>query len=281
MQGNRALFIFSLLLFGMIGKATAQNPWQQSKGEILLSPYFSNYRATAFRNRSGEKIDFAQDGQFTNYNPRMYFSLPIKDYKVNLFGSLPYFFNQYKDNSKDQRNTDFGDIELGLRFHVKQLKNHYLMASVTTFIPAYTNNRLPYAGFGRFGVEGRVHLTGNSPWMGESNNFHKVEVGYRYFFPSDPGQIRVFASQGIRVTKKVVLLGELEGLFSFSDDSEFFENNLQLVSDFTMVKASINLGYEFTPKFSMYGGVFQDILNRNSGIGSGFQVFSVIRIASK
>jgi hypothetical protein len=83
------------------------------------------------------------------------------------------------------------------------------------------------------------------------------------------------------VTQKVVLLGELEGLFSFSNESEFFENNLQLVSDFTMVKASINLGYEFTPKFSMYGGIFHDILNRNSGIGSGFQVFSVIRIASR
>lgn len=281
MRGEKALIILNLLLLGLAGELVAQNPWQQGKGEALLSPYFSHYRATSFRNRSAEKIDFEENGQFTNYNPRMYFSLPVKDYRINLFGSLPYFFNQYQDDSKNQENSDFGDIELGLRFHITQFKNHYLTASVTTFIPAYTNNRLPFAGFDRFGLEGRIHLMGNSPWMGETNNFQKVELGYRYFFPSDPGQIRVLASQGYRVTPKVVLLGELEGLFSFSDDSEFFENNLQQVSDFTMIKASINLGYEFTPKFSLYGGVFHDLLNRNSGIGSGFQVFSVIRISSK
>ncbi|MFT4855717.1 MAG: hypothetical protein ACI9UV_000511 [Algoriphagus sp.] len=281
MRGDKTLFILSFLLFFQIGAGFSQNPWQQGKGEILLSPYLSHYSASAFRNRSGEKIDFDQNGQFSNYNPRMYFSLPLKDYKINLFGSLPYFFNQNKDNTADQKNSDFGDIKIGLRFHLKQLGDHYLMASVATFIPAYDNNQLPYAGFDRFGLEGRLILSGNSPWEGKSNNFHKLELGYRYFFPSDPGQIRVFASQGVYFFKKAVILGELDGIFSFSNDSDFFENNLQLVSDFRMVKASINLGYEFTPKFSLYSGVFHDILNRNSGIGSGFQVFTVIRIASK
>lgn len=191
------------------------------------------------------------------------------------------FFQPKWRRYRRSKNSDFGDIKIGLRFHLKQLGDHYLMASVATFIPAYDNNQLPYAGFDRFGLEGRLILAGNSPQEGKSNNFHKLELSYRYFFPSDPGQIRVFASQGVYFFKKAVILGELDGIFSFSNDSDFFENNLQMVSDFRMVKASINLGYEFTPKFSLYSGVFHDILNRNSGIGSGFQVFTVIRIASK
>jgi len=268
-----------ILTLGISFTAFGQNPWQQDKGEFLLSPYLSHYKATSFRDRSGEKIAFDDEGKFQNYNPRLYFSMPIKGYKINLFGSIPLFFNSYEDQNLKQKNTDLGDIELGLRFHLDKLKNHYLMGSVTSFIPAYANVQLPFAGYGRFGLEGRLILAGNSPWMGEYNNFQKIELAYRYFFPSDPGQIRVFLSQGIRLIGKTVLLGEIEGIFSFSNDSDFFEDNLQQVSDFTMVKTSLNLGYEFTPKFSIYGGIFHDILNRNSGIGSGFQIFSVYRIA--
>ncbi|MCH7412505.1 hypothetical protein MM213_03335 [Belliella sp. R4-6] len=281
MLGNRK-FNFLILVFVFLSSTSfAQNPWQQDKGEFLLSPYLSHYSATAFRNRDGDKIDFENQGQFVNYNPRIYFSLPLNGYKVNLFGSLPWFFNQYEDDNLRQQNRDLGDIELGARFHLGKVKMHYLMASVTTFIPAYNNNQLPYTGFGRFGMEGRMILSGNSPWIGESNNFHKIELGYRYFFPSDPGQIRVFSSKGIRIIDKFVLLGEIDAIFSFSNDSDFFENNLQLVSDFSVIKATANIGYEFTPKFSLYGGLFHDVLNRNSGIGSGFQIFSVIRFDKK
>ncbi|MCH7408895.1 hypothetical protein MM239_05780 [Belliella sp. DSM 111904] len=281
MQENKLCCLIILLMLVGIAQSYAQNPWQQDKGEALISPFVSHYRATAFRSRDGEKIPFQDQGLFTNYNPRMYFSLPLNGYKVNFFGSIPLFINRFDDTQQRQRNVDLGDLELGARFHLRQMKNHYLMGALTAFIPAYQNNNLPYAGFGRFGMEGRLILAGNSPWLGESNNFHKVEGAFRQFFPGGPSQIRLFSSQGIRFAPKTVLLGEIDGMFSFSRESQFFENNLQLVSDFTMVKASLNIGYEFTPEFSLYGGLFHDILNRNSGIGSGFQVFSVIRMKSK
>lgn len=278
MRELKFILIALFLTAGLFFPAFGQNPWQQDKGEFLISPYLSRYQATSYRDRSGEKIQFDNDGKFQNFNPRLYLSMPIKGYKINLFASLPLLFNSYTEGDQKQQNTDLGDIELGLRFHLANLEDHFLMASVTTFIPAYSNNQLPFAGYGRFGFEGRLIMAGNSPWMGEYNNFHKIELGYRYFFPSDPGQVRFFLSHGIRFMDNIVLLGEVDGLFSFSNDSDFFENNLQLVSDFTMVKASINLGYEFNPAFSIYGGIFHDILNRNSGIGSGFQIFSVFRL---
>ncbi|UJP65493.1 hypothetical protein [Mongoliitalea daihaiensis] len=281
MHANKIIGAFLLVLLFPLQDSYAQNPWQQDKGEFLLSPFVSHYRASSFRTRNGEQIPFNDNGLFQNYNPRLYFSLPLNGYKLNLFGSLPLFVNQFEDTQQNQRNVDLGDIELGARFHVKQMKNHFLMGAFTAFIPAYQNNRLPYAGFGRFGLEGRIIVAGNSPWLGESNNFHKIEAALRQFIPNGPTQIRVFASEGYRIRPKIVLLGEIDGLFSFSDESEFFENNLQLVSDFTMVKASLNLGYEFTPEFALYAGVFHDILNRNSGIGSGFQIFSIVRLKSK
>lgn len=281
MRENKIYWLIASFILLTSLDGFSQNPWQQDRGEALISPFVSHYRASAFRTRDGERVPFQDQGLFTNYNPRVYFSLPVDGYKINFFGSIPLFVNRFDDTQQQQRNVDFGEIELGARFHLKQMKNHYLMGAFTAFVPAYQNNNLPYAGFGRFGMEGRLILAGNSPWMGVSNNFHKLEGAFRQFFPGGPSQIRIYSSQGYRIAPKIVLLGEIDGIFSFSDESEFFENNLQLVSDFTMVKAAINFGYEFTPDFAIYGGIFHDVLNRNSGIGSGFQLFSVIRLKSK
>lgn len=277
MRGHNLLFLI-LIFLSVNLPCHAQNPWQQDKGEFLLSPFLSNYRATAYRDRSGQRINFTDQGQFSNVNPRLYFSMPIKNYKVNLFGTVPLFFNQYRDDNQTQKNTDWGELELGARVHLSQLKNNYLLGAVTAFFPVYSNDKVPFTGYDRFGLEGRLMLYGNAPWLGSSNNFHKLEAGVRYFFPDDPLQLRIYASEGIRFGGKWVALGELDCIFSTSENSEFFEGNLQLVSDFSMVKAAMNLGYEFTPDLALYGGLFHDIYNRNSGIGSGFQLFSVIKL---
>lgn len=254
------------------------NPWQQKKGELLLSPFVSHYRATSFRDSDGNRQDFNNNGKFTNYNPRLYFSLALNDTKLNLFGSIPFFSNRYQDDENSLSNTDFGDIELGLRFNLANWGENYLMGAVIGYFPAYSNNQLPFASFERYGIEPRLILGGTSKWLGEFNNFHKIELGLRYFFPKDPIQFRLLLTEGYNLTNKLLLLGEVDVLMSYSEESQFFEENLQLVSDFKMIKASINLGYRFSEKVEVYGGLFHDLYNRNIAVGSGFQLFGVIRI---
>ncbi|MFD2825310.1 hypothetical protein ACFSYG_02405 [Leeuwenhoekiella polynyae] len=254
------------------------NPWQQAKGEILISPYISHYVADSYRNSRGTKINFADNGRYSNFNPRVFIAAPLISEKVNLIASIPYFFNKYETNSEFNTNTDFGDIELGLRFHLAKLKNNYLLGSLIGYIPGYENTSPPFAGYDLFALESRLALVGNLPFLGEYNNFHKVELGFRYFFPNDPAQLRFLLSEGYRITSKLVLLGELEGMFSFSENEAFFNTNLQAVADYKMIKASGNMGYEFTPDVALYGGFFHDIYNRNAAIGRGFQLFSVIKI---
>ncbi len=254
------------------------NPWQQAKGEILISPFVSHYVADSYRNAQGTKIDFADNGRYSNYNPRVFIAAPLFSERVNLIASIPYFFNKYETDSGMDTNADFGDIELGLRFHLSKLKNNYLLGSVIGYLPAYQNSRPPFAGYDLFALETRLALVGSLPFLGDYTNFHKVELGFRYFFPNDPAQIRFLLSEGYRITKSVVVLGELEGMFSFSQNEEFFNTNLQAVADYHMIKASLNLGYEFTPDFALYGGLFHDVYNRNAAIGRGFQLFSVIKI---
>lgn len=254
------------------------NPWQQASGEILLSPFISHYVATSFRNSQGDKTDFANDGTYSNYNPRLYIAAPLFGEKLNVIASIPYFTNTYEDENVKNDNDDFGDIELGLRLHLAKFEDNYLMASLIGYIPVYSNNKAPFAGYDLFALESRLIFAGTSKMLGDYNNFHKIEIGVRYFFPDDPIQFRFLISEGYNISEKVILLGEIEGMFSNSGREEFFENNLQAVADFKMIKASLNLGYEFSDTFSLYGGLFHDILNRNSAVGHGFQAFAVIRL---
>lgn len=254
------------------------NPWQQNKGEVLLVPFVSHYRADSFRDSNGNRQAFTNNGEFTNYNPRLYFSTSLKQTKLNLFGSLPFFTNKFSDDLTTDTNTDFGDLELGIRFNLANWGENYLMGAVIGYLPAYSNNSDPVAGFQLFGVEPRLILAGTSKLIGEYNNFYKAEFGVRYFVPSDPLQFRILLSQGYNLTNKLIALGELDAMFSYSNDADFFENNLQLVADFKMVKATFNLGYKFSKNFELFGGVFHDVFNRNIAIGSGFQAFAVIRL---
>ncbi|OEY71349.1 hypothetical protein [Salegentibacter salarius] len=254
------------------------NPWQQTSGEILLSPYVSRYIATSYRNSVGDKIRFNKDGKFSNYNPRLFIAAPLFGEKVNIIGSIPFFTNTYEDNNVSNTNSDLGDIELGLKFHLAKFKDNYLMASLISYIPLYSNNATPFVGYDLFALETRVIFAGTLKLLGEYNNFHKIEVGLRYFFPEDPVQFRFLISEGYNLSKKTILLGEIEGMFSGSDRDEFFRNNLQAVADFKMIKASLNLGYEFSNNFTLYGGLFSDVYNSNSAIGRGFQTFAVIRL---
>ena len=255
------------------------NPWQQSDGEILIATFVNYYTAGSFRDSNGNKSDFANNGKFTNSNPRVYVAYPLLSHKINIVASIPYFLNRSKNDDFNDTNSDFGDIEFGFKFHLANFKYNYLMASAVSIIPAYENNKgnEPFTGFEQFGVESRLILAGTLNHFGDYSDFHKVEIGLRHFF-NDPTQIRFLISEGFNISDEFQVIGELDGIFSFSDKDDFFQQNLQLVSEFNVIKASINLGYNFSESFAIYTGLFQDVYNRNSAIGRGIQFSTVIKV---
>ena len=69
----------------------------------------------------------------------MFVAYPLLSHKINIVTSIPYFLNRYKDDVNNDTNSNFGDIELGFKFHLANFKYNYLMASAVSIIPAYEN----------------------------------------------------------------------------------------------------------------------------------------------
>lgn len=270
--------ILILLILHCTGLCYAQNSWLQGKGETLLSTSISHYFTDSQRDQNNVKSNFNNNGFYENYVTKIYVSTALIANKLNLIGNIPFVASTYKDDFTNNINNELGDAEIGVRFHLKNVgKHHYLIGIVNTVIPLYNNNKEPFIGFGKFGAEIKLNISGNSKWMGINDNFHQLEVGIRNFF-GGPFQYRLFASQGYRITEKVTLLGDVDMLISKGDDSSITQNNIQIISDFDFIKASLNVGYKIAPNFELFAGGFRDIYNRNIAVGLGWQVFGIIKL---
>lgn len=275
---NTKIF-FILFLSIQCFSQSVDNPWQQKKGEILISPAVGYYFTDSSADSNGTAEKFGGNGSYYNINPRVYFSSGLGGNNWNIFGSIPFLIAEYESDNEKQENSSFGEIEIGVRKHLTKIKEHYLMGSLSAFIPAYKNKQTPYVGFEKYSIEGRLRLAGSFTWLGQYKNYHTAEIGARVFTSADPVQLTLFLSQGYKITPKITILGEFNLNVSMSDNGTINANNgIPLNSKYDLAKLAINVGYNFTDRFGIYVGAFHDVWNRNIAIGKGVQIFSIIRL---
>jgi len=270
--------IFLLVLFLQTLISFGQNPWLQSKGDLLFSPSVTHYYTDTKRDENGNKSDFDNNGYYKNNVYKIYFATSLISNKLDLVGNIPYVTSTYSDDFNLNENNELGDLELGLKMHLKKVGEfHYLMGSLTSIIPMYSNDAEPFIGFGKYGTELKINISGNSKWMGVNDNFHQLEFGVKQFF-GGPTQFKLYGSQGYRITKKFLALADIDIFLSRGDDFTVSQENVQITPDFDIVKTTLSFGYEFTPNFALYAGGFSDLWNRNVSIGKGWQIFTVIKL---
>ncbi len=257
----------------------SQNPWLQGKGDVLLSPSVTHYYTDTNSDNSSNKSDFSNNGFYKNYVYKLYFATSLISNKLSLIGNIPYVKSTYGDDFTLDNNNELGDVELGVKMHLKKIgEYHYLMGSLTTIIPMYSNDVGPFVGFDKFGTELKVNISGNSKWMGINDNFHQLEFGIKKFFDGGPYQFKLYGSQAYRLTDKFLVMGDVEVLLSRGDDFTVSQENIRITPDFDILKTTLNFGYEFSPNFALYAGGFSDLWNRNISVGKGWQIFSVIKL---
>ena len=271
--------ILILFLFLNTCICYSQNPWLQGKGDVLLSPSVTHYYTDTNSDNSSNKSDFNNNGFYKNYVYKLYFSTSLISNKLSLIGNIPYIKSTYGDDFILDNNNELGDLELGIKMHLKKIgEYHYLMGSLTTIVPMYSNDVGPFVGFDKFGTELKVNISGNSKWMGINDNFHQLEFGIKKFFDGGPYQFKLYGSQAYRFTDKFLVMGDVEVLLSRGDDFTVSQENVKITPDFDILKTTLNFGYEFSPNFALYAGGFSDLWNRNISVGKGWQIFSVIKL---
>jgi len=264
-----------ICLMFITGHALASG-FPMRKGKALLSPYLSYFAAHAYRDLSGNKISYGNNGKFSSVTAQLYLEYGLTD-KLDLVAKLPLSAAQYKDDLQRNSNTTLTDLELGLKYNLIQFNQdrYFFSTQAMAYIPMYSNNKMPFAGYGQFGTEFKLLLSG-SP---SDKSYFNVETGYRQYFGNNAGnvgQITYLATSGLYIGKNNQLMGELNGVSSFKS-SQFNPTNLAYNTQFTFVKASFGVGQRVVKDSWIFAGIFHDVLNRNSGIGEGFSLTGIIR----
>lgn len=273
--------VLSLLLAGFLLPVfpipSFAGGWPTGKGKWLLVPYANYYLARRYWDPSGHFRAYPYNGRFESPSFRVYYEYGITG-RLDLVGTVPLLQNHYKDQVTDQSNTSLGDLQIGPRFNILNIRNqHFISLQNQEIIPAYRIGRLPYNGFGEFGTELRLIYSGSQ--YKHLQYYYDLEAGIRQYFGNTPiTQAEYQATLGYYLTAKNQLSLELDGLYSFHNSPAFQPTNPAENTRFRYTKVSLTYGRQISPKVWLDLGVFHDLAGRRIGQGTGVFLFSVIKL---
>ena len=111
-------------------------------------------------------------------------------------------------------------------------------------------------------------------------SYFNAEAGFRrYFDDKGPNQIVYSLTVGspLDKRKKHQISADIGGVTSHSANETITPINPNLVYDGYYIKGSVNYGYKFTNKLSLFGSAFTTVAGRNAAQGSGFALFAIFK----
>lgn len=220
---------------------------------------------------------FDNNGKFSSNFFSLYFGYGLSR-KVDIFVSLPFVSNTYKEDNLIESNSGFGDMNIGLTYYIEHFDySKYLSFSTAIIAPLYTNNVKPYIGYAEYGVEGKLNFSGYSK-AGLKNTYYDIQFGARRY-NSHLGPTQVFATGlfGFPTGYKTGVNFQVEWLKSFSNDKSFNPIDLQLSRDFTYLKGGINFSYRISPNMSLYFNGYSFLMGKNTGKSAGASVSTIFK----
>jgi len=265
---------------------TCQNAfagWPIGKYRSIVVPSFNYYTAKDTWDKSGNKVKGVNGSGFTSYAAGLYVGYGLSR-KLDLLVNVLVPFQSSKSVSTagvvtPQSSSGFGDMQVGLNYALVNFNyTGYLSVQASGIIPLYKNtNRDIALGYGAYGSE--VKLT----YSGGINNklikgYFNLETGYRRYFDVDGPNVLIYSgSIGKSLPGRNQISIEIGGQWA-SSNNKTFSQNLSVNRDFAFTKGALNLGHTFTRRFSVFANGFYTLVGRNSGIGYGGALQTVIKI---
>lgn len=273
---HRAACIFVYLLFALAllqAAATASHAgaWTQKKNSfydrIAVNYYFADHDFDA----DGDRVDFAADGEFTDYNLSNYLEYGLTD-ELTVLNSVAYKRIQSDSDLREDTTWGIGDIDLGLRYKLLENKIGIFSVQGLAKIPeAYDEEeRLPL-GNGQYDLEGKI-LYGRSLWplLPGYTNF---EFGYRWRNQAPSDEIRYLVELGVDLSKKVYSRAKLDGTYSLDNgEKRDGSGNPTTTNNFDIGKLDLTVGYKIAPAWGLEAAYTPALYGQNTAAGATYTV---------
>lgn len=256
------------MMFGLSDIPAGASAWSRKPGEGLGIITYRYYQTDKSFTENGSLITNDNGGKFKQHEANLYieYGLP-KDF--TLIGN---FFLQHvtsSDNFGSQSNFGFSQQEVGVRWQFShgiaqalQFKFGFPGGYSTHSQPALTNDQCDFE---------LMYFIGDSFNVANRKAFWSLGGGYRLRTGAPADQLRWLATAGYTLSPKVEVFGQLEGIHGLGNGREQKVDNVTITTDYTLLKASVNLAYHFNDRWTASAGPFIHYYGKNTGGGGGVQ----------
>ncbi|WP_027715466.1 hypothetical protein [Desulfuromonas sp. TF] len=243
--------------------------WTQKKHHLYDRLAFNYYFADRNFDRDGDRVDFANDGEFTDYNLSNYFEYGLTD-SLTVLGSLTYKRIEKDDDLRRDTTWGVGDIELGLRRRL--VENPIGVFSVQTLVKipeTYDEDDPLPLGNGQYDVEGKL-LYGRSLWP-LLPGYTNLELGYRWRDEDPSDEIRYLVEVGFDLSPKVFTRAKLDGIFSVDNGRRRDSSgNPTTTNNFDLAKLDLTVGYKLTKAWGIEAAWTPAVYGQNTAAGATY-----------
>lgn len=254
---------------GIAAPLALASPWTQltGHGQIIFSAsYFQTSRQF---DGFGHTVSFGSNGYFrqVQLNPYLEYGITSKTtVVVNTFIPLLGFRNDFGRAVS----AGWGDTEIGIRHRLTRLESPWVFSlQGTVLFPAYSEKRDPPPGNHNIDLEARL-LLGRSYQFSRVKRtvYWGVETAYRYRNGPPGDEVRLDATVGVDVCRRLALMQQfygIKGLRNGAPASAITNPNAQ--SDFDLYKLQSSVVLRLNKRIRLQMGWIDTLAGRNTGRG--------------
>lgn len=264
---GRFLLVPAMLVLSAI--SSWAGAWTQKQGHLYDRLAVNYYFADRNFDSDGDRVDFANDGEFTDYNLSNYLEYGLTD-TLTVLNSVAYKRIQSDDDLREETTWGIGDIDLGLRYKLLENKAGIFSVQGLAKIPeAYDeDDRLPL-GNGQYDLEAKL-LYGRSLWP-VIPGYTNVELGYRWRDQAPSDEIRYLVEFGVDLSKDFYTRAKLDGIYSLDNGSRRDDSgNPTTTNNFDLGKLDLTVGYKLTPAWGVEVAYTPAIYGQNTAAGATY-----------
>lgn len=242
--------------------------WSMPEGNLYSRFAFNYYTADQNFNDDGDRKDFSNHGDFTDFNESLYVEYGVSK-NLTLVSSLVYKHLHYEDDTIDSKTYGVGDIELATRYCLwRNGGSAFSTQGLVKFPEAYDEDKLVALGNGQYDFEIRL-LFGQSlhPVI---PGYVNVEAGYRFRCEAPADEFRYLVEMGMDLTPKFYGRVKLDGILGIGNEDGTIDRmgNPTTTADFDLGKLDTCLGCNITDQWGIEVGCSPSIYGKNTAAGT-------------
>lgn len=267
------------LLFGCFILVITQNcfagAWTANKGAMYHKLSANYYYADKLFDTDGERVDFSDNGEFTDNNISYYGEYGILD-SLTLIGSFTYKWLKDETDYIKSKTNGFSDMELGLKYRLFSSHGGVFAVQGLMKIPEfYSENDAPALGNSQYDTEFRL-LYGQSLYP-KVPGYINVEAGYRFRAEDPADEFRYLIEFGLDFTNQLYGRVKLDGIYGMNNEGtgSGAAGNPTASLDYDLGKLDICLGWKVSSKWGLELGYRPEIYGKRTSAGANWS-FSFI-----